>query len=200
MSKIEIVERKPKPGRKKFMPVRDRDYGPEEKQKIIDFVLAQTAAGIPISRTLRENEGMPVATTFWKWHFDDVDLQQKVARAREHGVEALLDEARDIVDNPNGDAYLDYDRHGKPVAKIDGEAIARSRLRAETRIKMAQMIQPRKYGAKVDITSGGDKLPANPAHIDARIQSITMMAAARIRNGQPLEGIGLGEEALKLLE
>jgi len=161
-------------------------YSSEEVENIIEYVCGQIAAGRALSRVLSEDKGMPTGDTFWKWVQKQSTLADRVTQAREAGVEALLSEVIEIADTANGDAYIDHDKAGKPIARIDGEAIQRSKLRVESRFKYAQMIAPRKYGDKLDVTSGGEPLPPpSPLVIDARVQTI-MLAAQRRRDGEGL--------------
>lgn len=155
-------------------------YSPEEKAKIVEHVVAEMSSGRALSRIMAEDEGMPSHATFWRWHFEDPDIQDRVARAREAGVEAIMQEVVEIADNANADTYIEQTERG-PRARIDGEAIARSKLRVETRFKYAQMVAPRKYGVKVDVTSGNEPLPAPQAAVmvDARMQSLIAIALQR---------------------
>lgn len=161
-------------------------YTPEAKAEIIEHVVSEMSAGRALSRVLAEDEGMPSASTFWRWHLEDEDLQDKVARAREAGVEAIMQEVVEIADNANGDVYIEQTERG-PRARIDGEAISRSKLRVETRFKYAQMVAPRKYGVKVDVTSGNEPLPApqTPVLVDARMQSLIAIALQRTAEPEP---------------
>jgi hypothetical protein len=130
----------------------------KDRERIIAHVLAETATGRFISRILAEDEGMPGATTFWRWIFDDEELRAKVADARAQGVEALLDECGEIADDGAND-YVERQRgDGSTFIALDKEAVMRSKLRVDTRIKLAQMLKPKTYGPKLDLTSGGEKL------------------------------------------
>ena len=109
------------------------------REQQIAHVLAECAGGRPIYKILTEDAGMPCSSAFWGWLLKDADLMEKVAQARAHGSEALLDEAIAIAD--------------------DTEDCPKSRaVRVNTRIKAAQMLKPKTYGPKLDLTSGGDKL------------------------------------------
>lgn len=153
-------------------------YSLEAKAEIIDYVLEQIAHGRALSRILKEDEGMPSITCFWRWIDEDKDLEQKVERAREIGASTILDEIVEIADTDNADAYVEYDKDGTARAKIDGEAIQRSKLRVYAREKYAQMIAPRRYGAKLDLSSGGE--PLKPAQLtDNRVQAIVGLAVER---------------------
>jgi hypothetical protein len=137
-------------------------YTDEEKDEIISHVLVQVASGRFVSRVFNEDKttangiSLPARSTFWKWVFEDEnngEISDKLACAREAGIEALLDEAIDIADETAMDTIKD-DNGERP----NNEWISRSRLRIDTRIKLAQMLKPKKYGPKVDVTSGGEPI------------------------------------------
>ena len=139
-------------------------YTDEQKAEIIAHVMAECASGRPVSKILDEDEGMPSRSCFWRWHFEDEELRDKLARAREHAADVYLDEAVKIADTPR-EGVVETEKH----LNVGGEAIpftevrredmlGHRKLQIETRIKAAQMIAPRKYGPKLDLTSGGDKL------------------------------------------
>jgi hypothetical protein len=111
---------------------------------------------------------------------DDPDLRDNLARARENGVEANLEEARDIADDSAADFRIDPEKG----LVFNAEHVQRSKLRVETRIKYAQMIAPRKYGAKLDLTSGGDPIRAmDDTEKLTRLASIFAKAEAREPDG-----------------
>ena len=137
-------------------------HSEEDRQRIIAHVLSELAGGRAVSRILREDEKMCGVSTFWNWCYADEDLMEKVVRAREFGVECIMDETLEIADDKSHDTVKD--EQGNERANV--EWISRSRLRVDTRHKYAQMIAPRKYGPKLDLTSGGDKIGL-AAEIDA---------------------------------
>ena len=141
-------------------------YTDEEKDEIIAYVLVQVASGRFVSRVFREDATtdngikLPARWTFWKWIFaadNWEELSDKLTHAREQGVEALIDEAVDIADQAEHDTIVQHTDNGS-FEKPNNEWMARSRLRVETRLKLASLLKPRKYGAKLDVTSGGEKI------------------------------------------
>lgn len=151
-------------------------YSDEERAEIIAFVLVKVASGVFVSRVFKDHETttngvrLPNPETFWRWIFEDDMLPQmaakpgdevsqglsnKLVRARESGIEALLDECIDIADETasNEDA--------------DRAVVQRSRLRVDTRIKLAQMLKPKSYSPKLDVTTGGEKIQSVPQTIEA---------------------------------
>jgi hypothetical protein len=103
---------------------------------------------------------MPDASTIWRWHFADPELREKVAEARANGVEAMLDEAIEIADDGRND-WVEKprkDEGDEPEYAFNKENVLRSKLRFDARVKAAQMLKPKTYGPKLDLTSGGDKI------------------------------------------
>lgn len=119
------------------MPV--QIYTAKVRERIISHILAEVAGGRPISKILKQDDGMPCSATFWGWQLNDEALLEKVARARAHGIEAKLDEGLEIVDDLSED----------PASR---------RVRFDARVKMAQMLKPKTYGPRLDLTSGGEKI------------------------------------------
>lgn len=117
-------------------------YTDEEKRAIILHVVSELSCGRSIAKIMREDKGMPDKTTFWAWHAQDEEIQQMVSVAREHGIEAQLDDAQDIADEV------------KPTMA----EIQKAKLQCDMRVKMAQMLKPKKYGPKLDLTSAGEKI------------------------------------------
>ena len=153
-------------------------YAPEAREEIIDHVLAELATGRSINKTLTEDEGMPASSVFWRWVSQSEETQNKLVHARGLAVEKWLSEVIEIVDEPTGEAYIDYDRDGHPVAKMSGDSVRRAIMRAEYRLKAAAMLLPKRYGAKVDVTSGGEAL--KPTQLtDNRVQALVTMAIER---------------------
>jgi hypothetical protein len=116
------------------MPAIDRDA-------ILPLIYQRVSAGLSLSKALLEVEGAPAPTTFWRWHMEDEAIRDNLARARENGAEAHLADCVDIADTAT-------DRDSSAAAKV----------RIDTRIKLAQMMAPRKYKPGVDVTSGGEKI------------------------------------------
>lgn len=143
-------------------------YSEAERELIILHVLAELSGGRAVSRILREDEGMPAQSQFWRWHAESEELQVKVARARENGVEAVMDETLEIADDGTNDWVERSRDDGSTYEALNGEHVQRSKLRIDTRHKYAQMIAPRKYGPKIDVTSGGEKIDLPGAIEEAR--------------------------------
>lgn len=137
-------------------------YTQEERDEIAARVMREVSAGRSVTGILMHDDGMPDRSTFWDWVRKDEALAAELARAREHGIEARLEDAQAIAD---GDDVVSLDG-------LSGDALARAmwrnnpkmqRLRYDARIKMAQMLKPKKYGPKLDLTTDGKALNEPPA-------------------------------------
>jgi hypothetical protein len=104
--------------------------------------------------------------TFLGWIAEDPALADQYARAREIGLEAMAEEILDISDDSGVDVFLDQ-ATGKWT--VNGEAVARARLRTDNRKWLLSKCLPKKYGDKLDLTSGGDKLPSTTVTITRHV-------------------------------
>jgi hypothetical protein len=170
---------------------RNRDvpnYTDEERAEIIAHVLVNVACGRPVDRIFREDDliangvKLPAQSTFWLWLFQDEsnELSGKLARAREYGVEALIDRAIATAETTQMGEEITIERDpehqkdlddGAEITDGDGnkyegmtvkvkrsDMLAHRKLYIETMFKAAQMLKPKTYGPKLDLTSDGQKL------------------------------------------
>ena len=133
---------------------------PASREEQLEHIYAEVASGRSLKRVLEEDEGLPSKRTFWRWHMADENIRHNLARARENGVEALVDEAIHIADTPLEGVERTVERgpDGVKMRETRKEMLGHRRLQVETRIKYAQMIAPRKYSPRLDVTSDGEGL------------------------------------------
>lgn len=72
------------------------------------------------------------------------------ATARELGYQSMADDLLDIADDKSGDYTL---KDG--VTVMDSEAVARARLRVDTRKWMLSKVLPKVYGDRLDLNHSG---------------------------------------------
>ena len=99
--------------------------------------------------------------TVFRWLNDNKEFCDKYARAREVQAEYLADQIIEIAD----DTANDY-KSTENGEVVNSEAIARSRLRVDARKWKASKLAPKKFGDKVDVTSGGEKIQQQILNID----------------------------------
>lgn len=105
-------------------------------------------------RRISADSHIPAASTIFKWLIANEGFAEQYARAREAQADTLADEIIDIADDTEFDTTTGKD--GGEVANT--EWISRSKLRVDARKWVAAKLKPKKYGDKLDLTSGGEKL------------------------------------------
>jgi hypothetical protein len=81
-------------------------------------------------------------------------LSDHYARAREAGLERLAEEILEIADDSSHDTKVDE----RGNERCDNEWVQRSRLKVDARKWLLSKLLPKKYGDKVDVTSGGEPI------------------------------------------
>jgi hypothetical protein len=119
---------------------------------------AEICARLSEGATLRavcKADDMPPESTVRKWALQDRGgFGAQYAIAREIGWLCMADEVLDIADDSSGDTKTDKDGN----ATMDGEWVARSRLRLDTRKWLLSKALPKIYGDKIAV-GGADDLP-----------------------------------------
>ena len=149
-------------------------------QATADAVCERIAQGATLADACKAQSLPQQAFTAWTLH--NADTAVKYARARQTKADTFADA---VV--PLADSALGMDSAGVQAVKnmVDARKWAASKL------------HPNSYGDKLDVTSAGKAL-ATPVHqVDARVQSIIMMAAERMRLAV---GSELSDEAKSLLD
>lgn len=146
-------------------------------QPIADKLCEELVEGRSLRRICLDDD-MPAASTIFKWLKQNEDFAEQYARAREAQADTLADEIVDIADDGSND-YMGEDE------KYNGDAVARSRLRVEARKWVAAKLKPKKYGEKLDLTSGGDKLPSSSVDVSGLSEAaLRELAALGVKDGE----------------
>jgi hypothetical protein len=118
-------------------------YRSEENMKIILELISEGWSLLAIGRL----EGFPSRNTLREWLAEDPEFQAQYARAYELSADVLVEEALEIADD-NSDDWVDkYNGKGEVIGRrVDPEAVARSKLRIDTRFWVAGRRKPKKYG------------------------------------------------------
>lgn len=129
-------------------------YSSEEKENILNSIFESISNGDSLRTSLCINKIS--SQTFFKWIDSDIEKSKQYARACEMRAESMADEIIEIADENNADVYVD----DNGVARIDGNAVQRSRLKVEARKWLISKMNPKKYGDKIDIdhTTKGESI------------------------------------------
>lgn len=74
-----------------------------------------------------------------------------IAKLRQ--ADLIFDECLEIADDASGDRKVITRNDGSEVEVMDAEFVARSKLRIDTRLRMAGKLNPKKYSDKLDLNA-----------------------------------------------
>lgn len=138
---------------------RPSKYSKEVIDKIC-FLIASTSKGL--NKICEENDDLPTFKTVFNWLQDEDkrEFLQLYTRAREMQADTLADEIIEISDTErettsrteclNGD--------GSYTMASTSDNHNRTRQMIDARKWKASKLAPKKYGDKLDVTSGGEKM------------------------------------------
>jgi hypothetical protein len=130
-------------------------YTPEEKKEKFDLIIKDIEEnGLSLRKSL-SGYGMPDKKTFLNWVDKDENMRSQYVRACEARAELIFEEVLEIADK-QGEDVIGEDEHGNQI--INHNVISRNRLQMDARKWMLGKMNPKKYGDKLDMTSGGEKL------------------------------------------
>lgn len=127
---------------------RPTTYDPEKLAEICQ----RLSAGEPLTRICADDH-LPDPSTVWRWEKDATygkEVAQAIARARELGEVALLEQCLEIADDEKHDWVM-----SKKGVITDEVAIGRAKLRIHTRLQLLAKFNPRKWGDKVEVEHKG---------------------------------------------
>ncbi len=144
----------------------------EEKAILFDEILKDIAENnSPLRKALK---GKLSPETFYRMLDDSETCTKQYARACKERADNIFEEMFEIADDGRND-YMTKVINGIEVEVINPEAIQRSRLRIDQRKWALSKMNPKKYGDKVDVTSGNEKINNNtPVNLKIDGKDITL--------------------------
>lgn len=120
-----------------------------------DLICRRIAEG-ESARGICRDDDMPSLVTVFAWLDKHPEFLSQYNRAREMQADSLVEEALEIVDDGRNDWMERLDKNNQPLGWIvNGEAVQRSRLRADHRRWWAAKLQPKKYAEKQAVELSG---------------------------------------------
>ena len=113
---------------------------------------------------------MPSTVSVYAWlaSEDHKDFLNRYIYARERQAETFIDQCVDIADDSARDTIVLLNKDGEEYEKTNFDHINRSRLRVDTRIKIAEKLAPKKYTPKHEI-AGPDQGPIEVKPTDEEV-------------------------------
>ena len=121
-------------------------------------ICSRIASGESV-RSICKDDNMPVKSTVMVWLIDGEHLSfsDQYAKARQIQAETLADELFDIADDGTNDWIEKNGKDGESYYTVNGECVARSRLRVDTRKWYLSKVLP-KFADKPVENNSSDKL------------------------------------------
>jgi len=129
-------------------------------QELADKVCEAISLGSSL-RSACLSKDLPSISTVFKWLREDEGFTKQYEKACEERTEYQREELLDIADDGTNDWEEQERTDGSTFVKLNNESIQRSRLRVDTRKWLMSKMKPKKYGDKMDVTSGGEKIESN---------------------------------------
>lgn len=154
-----------KPREAKRPPGRPSDYTPE----LADRICAALADGRSL-RGVCEAEDMPDKSTVFRWLRTNEGFRDQYARAKVESADSHADDMIDIADDARNDWMKVQNKGDQEAYILNGEHVARTRLRIDTRKWLTSKLNAKKYGDKIDHTHsapGGGPVAFELVDLDA---------------------------------
>lgn len=148
---------------------RPTSYSPE--------LIAEICERLALGESLRAiccEDNMPSQSMVYRWLDQYEAFREQYAHARAKQAEYYADEIVEIADDTTHDTTV-TDNGEQP----NSEWIARSRLRVDARKWLMSKLAPKKYGEKIDVTTGGESLNLTAEERAAKLSAIQAAAAHR---------------------
>lgn len=122
-------------------------------QEIADIICERIATcTLSLTSICKADDALPSVGMIFKWMRDNPEFEKSYARAKDAQIEALMDETIEISDNATNDYMERLNFDGAETGwHLNGDAVARSRLRIDTRKWLASKLKPKKYGEKLGV-------------------------------------------------
>lgn len=143
--------------------------------ELSDTICERLADGESLNAICKDSS-MPAKGTVYNWLANPnlSEFLDKYTQARERQAETFIDECVDIADNTASDTIVKKSKSGEEFEAPNHEWITRSRLRVDTRIKIAEKLAPRKYTPRKALEHSGKISTSDltEEQLDARIKVI----------------------------
>lgn len=139
-------------------------YSKEDIDKIFNYVCSEIEKGRALRNVLKD-DGMPSTSTFYEWLDNDDVKSKQYARATSVRADIIFDDILSIADENTNDTYINENG----IEVVNNDVIQRSRLRIDARKWVLSKLNPKKFGDKTDITSGGEKIQTTPQEVKITI-------------------------------
>ena len=140
-----------------------QNYTDEEKLKVIFEICSYISEGKSVSNACIKAK--LTKSTYLRWISENDQYEIHHSTAMQDRADSMFEDILKICDSTEDDIIINED--GNPI--INHNVIQRDRLRIDARKWILAKMVPKKYGDKVDVTSGGKEISTAPTAINIGI-------------------------------
>ena len=131
---------------------RPSDYSPEVAERVCE-VFERSHESLRSAFAGRDD--LPDLATVYRWEAAHPEFRERLTCARASRAHIMAETALEVADEVSGDTITRTNRDGEAYEVANHEWINRSRLRVETRLRLARAMNPRVYADKVQAEVSG---------------------------------------------
>jgi hypothetical protein len=162
---------------------RPSSYTPELGEEICARMICGKGDQPESLRSICREDGMPDLKTVMRWLVKNDEFRQQYALAREAQQEMHQEEIKEIADDCTDDVQmLMGDGDADAPARINQSAIARAKLRIDTRKWIMSKMVPKKYGDKTVLANDAEN-PIPPSTVTLAVsQEVVKSIVQQVRD------------------
>jgi hypothetical protein len=147
--------------------------------EVQDAILQRVINGEGIA-TICRDASMPSKAIVFRWLAANEAFRQAYKVAAELRGEHIFEEALEIA-NQQPPRVIVQTGENTTESRVDAGAVQHAKLKIDTLKWAASKLNPKRYGDKIDVTSGGDRLARETTQNDMAVRLAAI--AARLTNG-----------------
>lgn len=155
---------------------------------LADEICERLAAGETL-RDICRDEHIPSFRSVYRWRESNAEFSARFALAREIGGDVIAEQALAIADTPQVGERDETTHEGFKTVRED--MLGHRKLQVETRLKLLAVWFPRKYGQRIDMTTGGESLNLTPEQRQAKLAQLAAAAEKRRMQAEQDDGADL---------
>jgi hypothetical protein len=129
-------------------------------EALADEICTRMAQGESLAHICESSEHLPHIASVYRWLEKDASFCELYMRAREHAAHTLFSQCIDIADDSSRDVT--------ETGEVNHAAIARDKLRVDTRLRMAGKLAPKVYAEKIANEPASVTVNNNTLNVSAR--------------------------------
>jgi hypothetical protein len=126
-------------------------------KRTVALICAELAKGKAL-RTVCNLPGLPHLDTVFEWLHTHPEFAEQYARAKQESADAMAEEVLYLSDHTKTGTVIVTKENGQTEVR-KGDMLGHRKLQIDTRKWLMAKMKPKRYGDRLDVTSGDEPLP-----------------------------------------